>query len=71
MNSVKWLTASLEQAEAWVKHLEATRDVPNTLASMVVEWKKNKEFVRCVGTQDTFPYTFSPNGDMENGFLVK
>lgn len=50
---VKWKAQSLEQAEAWVRHLVATREVPNTLAFMLTEWKKNKDLVRCVGTAFT------------------
>lgn len=48
--SVSWVASSLDQAEAWVRHLNATKEVPNTLNAMLVEWKKNKDLWRCLGT---------------------
>lgn len=59
--SVKWSTPTIEQAELWVQHLESTREVPNTLASMLTEWKKNKELVRCVGTSQKINFFHFPS----------
>jgi hypothetical protein len=51
--SVKWVAATLDHAEAWVRHLNSTKDIPNTLTQMLSEWKKNKDLTRCIGTPTT------------------